>query len=94
MRFRVGLIIGAAGGYVLGTKAGRERYEQLRRWGRSVAGNPKVQELAGRSKGLAGQAGRRGLHVVQQGVSKVGTGVRHRLGNGSSGDDTSQQIGI
>ena len=55
MRFRIGFLIGFGGGYVLGTRAGRERYEQLRRWWRGVAGNPKVQELAGRSREMAGQ---------------------------------------
>ena len=29
MRFRTGLIIGLAVGYLLGTRAGRERYEQI-----------------------------------------------------------------
>jgi hypothetical protein len=29
MRFRTGLIIGLAVGYYFGTKAGRERYEQI-----------------------------------------------------------------
>jgi hypothetical protein len=29
-RFRIGLVIGFGVGYYLGTKAGRERYEQLR----------------------------------------------------------------
>ena len=32
MRFRLGLIIGFAAGYYLGTAAGRERHEQLNRW--------------------------------------------------------------
>src|SRR6266536_2546746 len=32
MRFRVGLLTGFAAGYYLGSKAGRERYEQIRRW--------------------------------------------------------------
>jgi hypothetical protein len=32
MRFRMGLIAGFAAGYYLGSKAGRERYEQIRRW--------------------------------------------------------------
>jgi hypothetical protein len=32
MRFRVGLLAGFAVGYYLGSKAGRERYEQIRRW--------------------------------------------------------------
>jgi hypothetical protein len=32
MRFRVGLLAGFTVGYYLGSKAGRERYEQIRRW--------------------------------------------------------------
>jgi hypothetical protein len=32
MRFRTGLIIGMAIGYYLGTRAGRERYEQIEEW--------------------------------------------------------------
>jgi len=32
MRFRVGLLAGFAVGYYFGSKAGRERYEQIRRW--------------------------------------------------------------
>jgi hypothetical protein len=32
MRFRVGLLAGFATGYYLGSKAGRERYEQIRSW--------------------------------------------------------------
>jgi hypothetical protein len=32
MRFRLGLAIGFAVGYYFGAKAGRERYEQIRRW--------------------------------------------------------------
>lgn len=32
VRFRVGLLSGFAIGYYLGSKAGHERYEQIRRW--------------------------------------------------------------
>ena len=32
MRFRLGVVIGFAVGYYFGAKAGRERYEQIRRW--------------------------------------------------------------
>ncbi len=32
MRFRFGLVTGFAAGYYLGTKAGHERYEQIKRW--------------------------------------------------------------
>jgi hypothetical protein len=31
MRFRFGLVVGFAAGYYLGSKAGRERYEEIQR---------------------------------------------------------------
>ena len=40
-RFRRGLVLGAGVGYVLGTKAGRERYEQLRSmWAKLTRSEP------------------------------------------------------
>ncbi|MBB5117359.1 MULTISPECIES: hypothetical protein [Streptomyces] len=46
MRYRLTFIIGAAVGYVLGTRAGRERYEQLRKGAQRVAQNPAVRNTA------------------------------------------------
>jgi hypothetical protein len=43
-------VLGAAAGYVLGARAGRERYEQLARTYRRVADNPAVQGAAGVAK--------------------------------------------
>jgi hypothetical protein len=40
-------LVGAAIGYVLGAKAGHERYEQLRRTYQRVADHPAVQGAAG-----------------------------------------------
>ena len=40
-------LLGAAIGYVLGAKAGHERYEQLRRTYERVADHPAVQGAAG-----------------------------------------------
>ena len=38
------MVLGAAGGgYVLGAKAGRERYDELAQVASAVAGSPKVQ---------------------------------------------------
>ncbi|NVI93178.1 YtxH domain-containing protein [Actinomadura sp. BRA 177] len=53
MKTRMMFMAGAAIGYVLGTKAGRERYEQIKRLSQQVSENPNVQEAAGmlRSKG-------------------------------------------
>ncbi|MEO3828754.1 YtxH domain-containing protein [Actinomadura sp. B10D3] len=53
MKTRMMFMAGAAIGYVLGTRAGRERYEQMKRLSKQVSENPNVQEAAGmlRSKG-------------------------------------------
>ncbi|MDQ1681571.1 MAG: hypothetical protein QOG52_1251 [Frankiaceae bacterium] len=41
------LLVGLATGYVLGTKAGRERYEQIRAKWQAAWDNPLIQEKAG-----------------------------------------------
>ncbi|WP_037067392.1 hypothetical protein [Pseudonocardia acaciae] len=43
-------LLGAAVGYVLGARAGRERYEQLARTYRRLADHPAVQGAAGIAK--------------------------------------------
>lgn len=47
MRYRMAFAIGLAVGYVLGSRAGRERYEQIKRAAQRVADSPTVQEAAG-----------------------------------------------
>lgn len=44
MRGKVGLVIGLAAGYVLGTRAGRERYEQIKAQAKKVWNLDPVQE--------------------------------------------------
>ena len=41
----IGLVVGVAAGYVLGTKAGRGRYEQISRAARAVAGSPATKKI-------------------------------------------------
>ncbi len=45
MRYRVMFIAGFAVGFVLGARAGRERYEQMVKYGHQVAGSPQVQKV-------------------------------------------------
>jgi hypothetical protein len=48
------MLLAAAGvGYVLGTKAGRERYEQMKRTVTKVKNDPRVQEKAQQAADLA-----------------------------------------
>ena len=44
---KLSFLLGAAAGYVLGARAGRERYETIVRLGRRVAGSQTVQSAAG-----------------------------------------------
>ena len=46
------MLIGAAVGYVLGAKAGRERYEQIKNWLGSAARSEPLAGLAEKGKGL------------------------------------------
>lgn len=63
-------LLGAAVGYVLGAKAGHERYEQLRRTYERVADHPAVQGAAG---------------VVRARVEEKVTGGRHTSEAGANG---------
>jgi hypothetical protein len=44
---KLGLLIGAAVGYVLGARAGRERYEAIVRTAHKIAGSQTIQSTAG-----------------------------------------------
>ena len=50
---KLSLLIAAGIGYVLGTKAGRERYDQIRDAARKVRNDPRVQEKAQQAADLA-----------------------------------------
>ena len=47
MRYKLSFGLGFAAGYVLGAKAGRERYEQIMRAARQFSESPAVQGAAG-----------------------------------------------
>ncbi|MER7704763.1 hypothetical protein ABTX81_17945 [Kitasatospora sp. NPDC097605] len=61
--------VGLATGYVLGTRAGRQRYEQIARMTRQVAQNPKVQGAADKARQQAGAVAGKAAGAV---ADKVG----------------------
>ncbi len=56
MSFKMTLALGFAIGYVLGSKAGRQRYEQIMRTARKLKDNPSVQGAAGMLQAQADNA--------------------------------------
>ena len=67
MRGRLGLFIGFGAGYVLGAKAGRERYEQLTRLYDNLLSTPAVRGAKSKARDLASES-----------VSKVTETVREK----------------
>jgi hypothetical protein len=47
MRFKSGFLVGLGAGYVLGTRAGQERYQQIVEAASRLRENPGVQRLTG-----------------------------------------------
>ncbi|WP_326828566.1 YtxH domain-containing protein [Streptosporangium sp. NBC_01810] len=72
MRYRLMFGVGFASGYILGSRAGRERYEQIKRMAQRVVDNPTVQETAG----LMGAKVSRATGAAR---TKVGDAARNRL---------------
>ncbi|MPZ87597.1 MAG: hypothetical protein GEU81_05885 [Nitriliruptorales bacterium] len=82
MQFRFGLVLGLAIGYVLGAKAGRQRYEQIvRLWG-SVKGSQPAQQLGQDVRVAASKAGQQIGSKANEGVAKVTDLVRGETSNG------------
>lgn len=71
MRGRLGLLIGFGAGYVLGAKAGRERYEQLRRLYENLLDSPAFQQAKGRAAEAVGSGLSGAKDMAAGGVSKV-----------------------
>ena len=83
MRYRIVFITGLAVGFVLGAKAGRERYEQLQTLARKVRDNPTVQQAAGalqaQAAGYAKSAGGKLAGGAAAAKTKVGGVLQERV---------------
>jgi hypothetical protein len=101
MRGKSGLALGLAIGYVFGTKAGRERYEQLSQSAKRLAADPSLQRLQTEVSGLF-SASRQQLGATVEGTATTGNSTTRtrstsRSGGGSrssgSGSRTSGKSG-
>jgi hypothetical protein len=65
MRGKTGLALGLAIGYVFGTKAGRERYEQLSQSAKRLAEDPSLQRLQGELGALFNASKQRATATIE-----------------------------
>jgi hypothetical protein len=77
--FKTGLIVGAAIGYVLGAKAGRERYEQIAGMWTSFTGNERVQTVVDKGKNYVDQTAQRIRGSVSERLHGASETVRESL---------------
>jgi hypothetical protein len=83
MRGKLMFISGLAAGFVLGSRAGREKYEEIRANAKKMWEHPSVQEAAGVAQAQANKLYTEGKDKINQ--SKLG----EKLHTGSSDTDTS-----
>jgi hypothetical protein len=68
---KLSVLVAGGVGYVLGARAGRQRYEQIRSAALRVKGNPTVQHTASTAAGAAKDAAKHAAPVVKDTVTGV-----------------------
>ncbi|MTE24694.1 hypothetical protein [Microbacterium sp. ZXX196] len=71
MRGKIGLVVGLGVGYVLGTRAGRARYEQIKTQAERVWALEPVQKQVGKAKGFMQASAMAVPRIAWNGVVKV-----------------------
>lgn len=85
MRSKLMFVIGLAAGYVLGTKAGRERYEQLKAGAERLWTNPSVQAQVTRAEDYVRGYAPDVVDKVESTAKKVSQQIRSRR-SGAAGE--------
>jgi hypothetical protein len=80
VRLKTGLIIGFGVGYVLGSKAGRERYEQIKSVAGRIAETDTAQQVFSKGAAVADLGATRAKQVVGEGMATAAEKIRERAG--------------
>ncbi|GAA1940116.1 YtxH domain-containing protein [Nocardioides hwasunensis] len=80
------LLIAAGAGYVLGTRAGRERYEQIKKAVLRVKDDPRVQEKAHQAADVAREKAAEAAPVVKDKVQAAAGAAADKVKPSGNGD--------
>jgi hypothetical protein len=75
VKFKAGLLVGLGAGYVLGTRAGQERYQQIAAAARGFMDNPGVQRLSGEVNKTVAVGKDRVTNVAKGKVDQASSGL-------------------
>lgn len=89
MKGKIGIVVGLAAGYVLGSRAGRERYEQIKSGYLKLWNTPPVQKQVAKAKELGASAALALPSALWDGAVKVSRAARR---NGSPGQKLDSAI--
>jgi hypothetical protein len=77
--YRITFVAGLGAGFVAGTRAGRERYDQMVKLIRQARENPAVQQAASTAQTQATSLLSTAGHKVADGAPKIASSARHKV---------------
>ena len=84
---KLGFLAGFGAGYVLGARAGRQRYDQLAGKAQELWRDPRVQRKASQAQGVAGEKASQAAGLVGEKVSQAAGAVQESVKDRVSGHD-------
>jgi hypothetical protein len=86
MAGKLGLLVGFGAGYVLGTRSGRERYDQIAGKAQELWSSPRIHEKAEQVQRVAKKKAEQAQQVAKE---KVGDKVNGRAGSATPSNEAS-----
>jgi len=81
---KIPLLAAVAAGYVLGARAGRERYEQIRSGARRIAGDPRVQSATQKAQDAVATQASHAAEVAKDKVTDAASTAADKVRRESS----------
>jgi hypothetical protein len=94
MRFKSGFLVGLGAGYVLGTRAGQERYQQIVDAASRLRENPGVQRLTGEVNKTVSVSKDRVAETAAAKADQAKEAVASKAGGTGSSTSTSTGSGV